>query len=229
MQHLLLLHGAIGSREQLASLAEKLSLNFKTHAINFYGHGGDAIPESEFSIELFAGQVLEYLEQHNISRASVFGYSMGGYVATWLAVHHPEKFDKIITLATKFLWTETIAANEVSRLDPGKIQQKIPAFAAQLSQQHAPQSWITVLDKTKAMLLQMGNNNPLKPGDFSLIRHPCLLLLGADDKMVSSEETEAVARQIPNAQNEILPGTGHSIELVDKEILADKIEMFCYQ
>lgn len=33
---------------------------------------------------------------------------MGGYVAWYLAEHHPEKANAVFTLATKFLWTPAI-------------------------------------------------------------------------------------------------------------------------
>ena len=66
MQHLLLLHGAIGSKDQLQPLANVLQENFIIHTIDFSGHGGSAIPEAPFSIDLFATQALEYLDQNNV-------------------------------------------------------------------------------------------------------------------------------------------------------------------
>src|SRR6218665_691823 len=165
MQHMLLLHGAIGAKDQLLPLAEKLSGPFTVHTLSFSGHGGEAMPDA-FSMQLFANDVLNYLEKNNIPKISIFGYSMGGYVALYLAKHHPEKVEKIFTLATKFLWTPEIAAKEIKMLDAEKIAEKIPAFAQILEKRHTPNNWKVVLQKTAAMMMEMGASNPLQLSDF---------------------------------------------------------------
>ena len=147
-QHLLLLHGAIGSKQQLQELADILEDKYIVHTISFSAHGGTHISEEPFSIELFAEEVLNYLQENNIAQTTVFGYSMGGYVALYLAKYYPQKINKVITLATKFYWDEEIAAREIKMLDADLIQKKLPAFAQQLQQRHAPQDWKIVLEKT---------------------------------------------------------------------------------
>ena len=117
MQHLLLLHGAIGSKEQLEPLAALLKDDFIVHTLSFSGHGGNPIPDEPFSIGFFAREVLQYMRQQNIERANIFGYSMGGYVGLYIAKYYPEKLLKIITLATKVQWGEAIAAKESCRFD----------------------------------------------------------------------------------------------------------------
>ena len=187
MEHLLLLHGAIGAKDQLQPMADILQEKYKVHTIDFTGHGGSTIPQEPFSISLFATQVLEYLQEKNIDKAHLFGYSMGGYVAMYLAKDHPEKINKCITLATKFYWDENVAAKEVKKLDPAIIQQKIPAFAQQLKERHAPQDWELLLKKTSELLEQLGKNNALQLADYTGIDTPALLLLGDRDKMITLE------------------------------------------
>jgi esterase/lipase len=226
MQHLLLLHGAIGSGEQLIPLKEKLESNFIVHTLNFSGHGGIQMPETAFSIETFANDVLEYLHSNNIESINIFGYSMGGYVAMWLAKHHPEKINRIITLATKFYWDKEVAAKETKMLVAETIETKIPAFATVLKQRHQPNDWKEVLNKTSSMLVNMGENNPLKLEDYASIYQPCLLMLGDKDKMVTLTETVDVFKQLPNAQLCVLPSTSHPIEQVDIEMLAFHVHKF---
>jgi len=226
MQHLLLLHGAIGAKDQLQPLAQQLSDKYTVHTINFSGHGGSTIPEEIFSIPLFAAQVLTYLEENNIDKVNVFGYSMGGYVAMYLAKNDPQKINKCITLATKYYWDETVSAKEVKKLDPAIIQQKIPAFAEQLKQRHAPQDWSIVLKKTAELLEGLGKNNALQLPDYATINTRVLLLIGDRDKMITLEETLAVFNQLPNAEMGMLPATPHPIEQVDISLLAFLINKF---
>src|SRR5688572_9682026 len=156
MQHLLLLHGAIGSKEQLQPLAQTLQDKFIVHSFNFSGHGGQPFSVDPFSIPLFSIEIMEYLEEKKIPQVHVFGYSMGGYAAMYLAKQHPGKIARIITLATKYHWDENIAAKEVKMLDAATIQEKVPAFAAQLQQRHAHNDWKELLDKTKQLLTGLG-------------------------------------------------------------------------
>jgi pimeloyl-ACP methyl ester carboxylesterase len=226
MQHLLLLHGAIGAKSQFGSLAKALSNEFNIHLINFSGHGGKPITEANFSIALFAGEVLDYMEENRIERADIFGYSMGGYVAMYIARYHPARANHIITLATKFHWDQAIAAKEVKMLNAETIQQKVPAFAQQLSERHFPTDWKRLLEKTAELLTTLGDDNTLKHEDYLTVTAPCLLLLGDRDKMVTLDETVTVYKQLPDAQLGILPGTSHQLELVNLQLLVFLIKQF---
>jgi pimeloyl-ACP methyl ester carboxylesterase len=226
MQPILLLHGAIGAAEQLSGLEAELADSFAVHNMNFSGHGGYPFTADSFSIQLFASEVIAFLDKKGLNNISIFGYSMGGYVAMYLAKYHPERINKIITLATKYTWDEDIAAHEIKMLNGARIEEKLPAFAAALQKRHAPNNWMTVLEKTAAMLLEMGKNNPLKPGDYAAIQHPVLILLGDRDKMVTLEETAEVYKNLPMAQLAILPNTPHPLEMVDTGRLATEIKLF---
>lgn len=225
MQKILLLHGAIGSAEQFQPLHRCLSSNFQVYAPNFSGHGGSPMPD-EFSIDHFARDVVAFLDEQGLQRVSIFGYSMGGYVAMYLARYVPKRIDKIATLATKWHWDETTAAHEAKMLDSEKIAAKLPAFADTLRARHAPNNWKVVLSKTIDMLRLMGSSNPLRVELLSDIQVPCMLLLGDRDKMVSLEETKTVFDALPNAQMAMLPATPHPLEQVDMELLRFLLERF---
>src|SRR5262245_29236835 len=141
MEHLLMLHGAIGAKDQLEPLAAGLRDTYLVHAINFSGHGGASFPDNGFSISRFAQDAISYIQQNNIKSVNIFGYSMGGYVAVFLARHYPQLTSRIITLATKFHWDQTIAANEIQMLDSNRIVEKIPSFAKTLEKRHFPNDW----------------------------------------------------------------------------------------
>lgn len=220
-----MLHGAIGASDQLEPLAKLFSDNRTVYTLSFSGHGGNAFPEP-FSIRQFAADVLRFMEEQGIAQADLFGYSMGGYVALYLALHHPERVGKIATLATKFHWNEATAKKESGMLVPETIEQKLPQFAATLARRHAPNDWKEVLHKTAAMLHEMGRDNPLKPEDYKRVQHEVLVMLGDRDKMVSLEETLAVYRALPQAQMAMVPKTPHPIEMVNQEATAFLVNQF---
>lgn len=226
MGNILLLHGAFGTMDQLADLENSLADSYAVYRLNFSGHGGSPFTEEPFSIELFAREVIGFMDQNEIEAINLFGFSMGGYVAMYLANHHPHRVKKIITLATKFHWDKTIAAREAKMIEPDSIEKVLPAFANSLQKRHAPNDWKTLLQKTADMLLEMGNDSPIKPGDYESIHHPALLMLGDRDKMVTLDETLHIYRKLPNAQLAVLPNTSHPLEMINNDRLVFEIKTF---
>ncbi len=224
MQPILLLHGAIGASDQLEPLKGKLSKDFEVHTMNFSGHGGRPYGNEPFSISLFASEVKQYLNDNHIEQIDIFGYSMGGYVALYLAKHHPELVGRVVTLATKFHWDEETAAKEVKMINAEKIKEKVPAFAAALEKRHHPNDWVEVLEKTKEMLRSLGRQNALSLEDYKEIEIPTLVLIGDQDKMVTLEETLNVYRFLPHAHMGMIPKTLHPIEQTNLEHLAFTIK-----
>lgn len=221
MSHpLLLLHGAIGASSQLKPLADELQKSgFDPELLDFAGHGGRGMPDADFSIPLFAEEVINWMDNERIGSIDIFGYSMGGYVALYMARYYPDRVGRIQTLATKFAWDAETAAKEVKMLNPEKIAEKIPKFAAALAERHAPQDWKEVLKRTADMMLAMGAQPPLSEEDFNAIPHIVQLCVGGNDSMVSLEETIHVCRQLKDAGFTVLPETPHPIEQMNTELL----------
>ncbi len=216
---ILLLHGALGSKEQLIPLQEEFSLDREVFIMDFEGHGKSK-SETDFSIELFTQNILDFLKERKISKVAIFGYSMGGYVALNLASKFPNIIENIITLGTKFDWTPSFAEKEIKMLDPEQIEVKVPAFAARLEQLHGNQNWKYVVEKTAIMMLDLGNNPPLKKVNFQQIVNRTLICLGNLDKMSTVEESESVANWLPNGKFKLIENFKHPIEVVSMDELA---------
>jgi pimeloyl-ACP methyl ester carboxylesterase len=226
MQNLILLHGAIGAAEQLKPLAEHFNTEYKVHSFDFSAHGSKPFPSEPLSIGLFAEETVEFMDQAGLEKASVFGYSMGGYVAMYLARYHPARVDKVVTLATKFHWDSATAAREVLMIDAEKLEAKLPAFVEVLRKRHEPNDWKALLARTAEMLESMGRNNPLKLEDYKEVAAPSLVLLGDRDKMITLEETVEVFRSLPAGQMGMLPSTPHPIEQVNMKALVLMVKQF---
>ena len=221
-----MLHGAIGSSVQLEPLAELLNDTFKVNLLNFSGHGGKPVNNEKFSIEMFAEDVLYFIDKGRLEGINIYGYSMGGYVALYIARHYPGKINKIFTTATKFNWNEDTSLKESKLLNPEIISEKIPKFAEQLSERHSPEDWRIVLNKTAEMMIGLGKNNLLKDEDFLQIENEILLSVGDRDNMVSIEETVDVYRKLKKGSLLILPDTHHPIEKINVYRLANEVKLF---
>lgn len=229
MKKLLLLHGAIGAASQFDKLKVELKDNFEIYSLNFSGHGGEAMPD-KFGIGLFADDVLNFLEKNKLENIDVFGYSMGGYVALYIAGQRKNIINRIFTTATKFDWNEESSVNESKMLNPAKIEEKIPAFAKSLEKRHSPQeksdSWKVVLNKTAEMMIDLGKKPLLTDEIFEKIENEVLLSVGDKDTMVTLEETANAAGKLKNGKLFIFSETEHPIEKIDLKKLSQEIIKF---
>ncbi|MBV1922715.1 MAG: alpha/beta hydrolase [Flavobacteriaceae bacterium] len=216
---LLLLHGALGTKNQFRDLIPLLENSYTLHNINFQGHGGRK-SDKDFSVSLFSENVIEYLKINQLSNVIVFGYSMGGYVALNIASQNKSCFSKIITLGTKFNWTPTSASKEVKMLNPKLINEKVPHFAHKLEKEHAPLDWEEMMNKTAKMMLDLGNGLALTSSNYQKILIPVYLGIGSKDTMVSIEETQDVHKSLHNSKLIILEEAPHSIEKINPEEIA---------
>jgi pimeloyl-ACP methyl ester carboxylesterase len=221
MKNIILLHGALGAKTELLPLANTLSEDFQVHVLEFEGHGETPI-KFGFSIPHFADNLKTFITDNKFEGADVFGYSMGGYVALYLAANYPELLGDIITLGTKFHWTPEVASQEVRMLNPEKIEEKVPKFAAYLAQLHGADSWKQNMSNTAQLMLDLGNNELLH-NLFVQVKNTCHIMLGDADEMVTRDESLKATSAIPNANFQLLENTVHPIARVHVEFLAEKI------
>ncbi len=220
---LLLLHGALGSADQLAPLANALEDHFMVYSFTFAGHGGKENTAEPFMIEGFARELETWLQTSQLQGLPVFGYSMGGYVALFLASRQPAYFTQILTLGTKFHWTPEGAAREAKKLVPAVVEEKVPKFAQLLAKRHQPLDWRRVMEQTAAMMVALGHKPLLTREVLETIALPVTIMRGSEDQMVNEEESLQAATWLPQAKLKTLAGQPHPLEQLDIRLLTSEI------
>ena len=225
MKEILLLHGALGSKDQFADLEITLAGNFKVHALNFSGHGRRPSHHHAFTIQNFAHEVLDWMNEHYDTTLDVFGYSMGGYVALWMARFYPDRIGNVFTLGAKLKWNDEEAEKEIKLLNPEQVVEKVPAFATELAGRPGEHEWKSVMSKTALLMKDLAHTH-LTDQDFLKMENKVLLGLGGLDNMVSKDETEYFHQLLKNSQLKIFDGVQHPIEKVPVSLLQNEIEKF---
>lgn len=220
---LLLLHGALGAAHQFDALAGKLSPYYEVHALDFTGHGSRAGSPDPFSLEQFKNDIRAYCDMYKMSGLYIFGYSMGGYVAAALAKEGGPCVRALMTLGTKWQWDPKTAKEETAKLNPDKIEEKVPQFAAALKKRHGEKNWRNVLSKTAEFMTDLGNGAGLEMDDLAKLNQPVCIGLGDQDNMVTLEETIATRSAISNSSLWVSPGAPHPLEQVSVSLLAENI------
>ncbi len=224
---LILLHGALGDATQLAPLAARLSGARRVTVLELEGHGTTPLRGRPLRIESFAATVVDEMDRRGISRADFFGYSMGGYVALFLAATAPDRIARVATLATKLAWTPEVAARETAMLDAATIRAKVPKFAAALEARHTAAGWETLLAHTVELLRELGTRPLITPELLASVTQPVRIGVGDRDATVTLDECIAAVRQLANGELEVHPRTPHAFEKASIDrIAASLVEFF---
>lgn len=223
---ILFLHGALGSKSQFDALLPLLPSTIIPHTMNFSGHGGRPVALGGFRFDTFCNEILQYLNEHNLKRVHLFGYSMGGYAALMFASLHPERVEKVMTLNVKFNWDVESTQKETSMLDPEKMMEKVPGFANNLILQHGLNFWKDMLKNTTDMMMNMTVGKLLTNEDYQKIIAPTRMAIGEKDKTSSLTETMDVQQQIQQAELVVIPGAPHPLDKIKTERLVFEIQDF---
>lgn len=93
---LLLLHGTGGHLEAYARNLRGLSQRFRVIAYDMVGHGFSDKPDRPYTVDFYVEHLLSLMDTLGLSRAHLSGESLGGWVAAWMAAHHPERVDRLV-------------------------------------------------------------------------------------------------------------------------------------
>jgi pimeloyl-ACP methyl ester carboxylesterase len=100
---LVLLHGSFMTiSNNWTGWIGELSKTRKVIAVEMQGHGRTADIKRDFSHENLADDIAAMLDYLKIKQADLLGYSMGGGVAMQVAIRHPEKVRKVVSISAVF-------------------------------------------------------------------------------------------------------------------------------
>ena len=98
-----LLHGSFMTiTNNWAGMIPRLSKSRQVIAVEMQGHGRTAVIDREFSYDGLADDIAALLDYLKIKQADVLGYSMGGGVAMQVAIRHPGKVSKAVSISAVF-------------------------------------------------------------------------------------------------------------------------------
>lgn len=112
---LVLLHGGLGSGEMFGPVIGELAAGHQVIVPDLQGHGRTADIDRPIDIKLMADDVAALIDHLGLEKPDVVGYSLGGGVALFTAIKHPDKVRKLVA-ASVYLRPDVI--------DPALIAQQ---------------------------------------------------------------------------------------------------------
>lgn len=230
---ILLLHGFMGNSNDFMDAIFQLSENFCCLTVDLPGHGKTRVIGSDeyYNMTNTAVALINLLDDLKIDKCDLFGYSMGGRLALYMAINFPTRFDRLI-LESASPGLKTEAERSLRRRSDFKLADKLensnfqdflsswynqPLFES-LREHHnfhkvrERRLENNPLELAKSLRnLGIGNQPSLwdKLGNYQI---PTLLMVGEYDGKFQAINTE-MARLCQMAKLKIIPESGHNIHL----------------
>jgi pimeloyl-ACP methyl ester carboxylesterase len=137
---LILLHGGLGSGEMFGPTLPVLAAEHQVIAVDLQGHGRTADIDRPIDARLMADDIVALIGHLGLDRPDVVGYSLGGGVAFWTAVKHPELVGRLVMVATNIsrnaIYPEMLAQQGQVGPEAAELMKETPMY--QLYQRVAP-------------------------------------------------------------------------------------------
>lgn len=213
------LHGAFSNIESdFGKMLPTIAKTRQVIAIEQQGHGRTADIGRPLTYEQLADDVAELLRQLRVTKADFVGYSMGGGVAMYVAVRHPEVVRRLVYVGGASYDPDGF----YPELLEGEKKMTPDAFAGtpwlKTYQRIAPNKgdWPKLVEKIKALDL---NWRGLSEDQVRSIKVPTMLIVG-DADVVRPEHVVKMFRLLgggvpgdlaglPRSRLAVLPGTTH--------------------
>jgi pimeloyl-ACP methyl ester carboxylesterase len=189
---LVLLHGNGGDHTYFKHQMDAFAQHYRVIAVDTRGHGESPRGEAPFTLEQFAEDLKEFLDEMGISKCHLLGFSDGGNIALIFALKYPQYLEKLVLNGANL----APSGMKPGVLIPLRLRWAVRRFAAQFHQ--GSQSQFEMLD---LMVSQPQIDNH----DLRKLRMPVLVVAGEKD-MIAEPHTRSIAAPIPGAQLVILPG-----------------------
>ncbi|WP_010171517.1 alpha/beta fold hydrolase [Pseudomonas sp. PAMC 25886] len=221
---LLLIHGFSADKGVWFGFARHFTADYRVVIPDLAGHGKNPFEHgADYSIAAQAQRLIELLDACRIDAVHVVGSSMGGYVATWLAVHHPERVVSLGLIGPVGVLLPQ--PNEVEELvnqgdNPFLIHSRAQ-FDRFFSMTMASAPWIPEVllaaeaqayierrDALAEIFSDFSGSPRLEPW-LKDVQVPTLLLWGREDRMAPIASAQTWTQGIAHARLECMDGVGH--------------------
>jgi pimeloyl-ACP methyl ester carboxylesterase len=219
---LVLIHGGLGAIEMFGPNLPALAKGHQVIAVDLQGHGRTADIDRPLSAELMAGDIAALIEHLKLDRPDIMGYSLGGGVAFFVALRHPELVGRVVIASTPFrrdaFYPDILRQQGLVTAEAAEGLKQTPMYQMYASLAPRIEDWPRLLRKIgESMAVDFDFTN-----DVARIKAPVLLVAGDADIFPPAHAVEVFGllgggtqdagwdgSARPKSQLAILPGQSH--------------------
>jgi pimeloyl-ACP methyl ester carboxylesterase len=221
---MLILHGG-GGPQTVSGLASALSRRAHVLTPTHPGFAGEPRPEWFNSIDDLAFAYLDLLERLDLHDVLVIGSSMGGWIASAMALHDTRRLSGIVLVDAGGIQVEGHPIADVSSLTPDELSalsfhnpaafRVDPATVTpeQVEARAANFRALYVYDQGQGM------GDPKLRRRLRRVRIPALVVWGESDRVIDPEYGRVYAQSFPDSRFQLIPEAGHLPQIEQPERL----------
>lgn len=236
---LIILHGFLASRRNWRLIGEKLAAHYHVYVPDMRNHGASP-HQPRMDYPAMAADVLAFMERQKLSNAHVLGHSMGGKIAMWLALQHPERVNKLVVvdIAPK-AYTHTfdaifsalrglpLAEIENRKQAEERLADAIPELSYRqfllqnLVLQGGEYRWridLAIFENAGASIAGFPEVT-----DLPACERPALFVAGADSHYLDKTDVDGL---FPRAEFQVIEGAGHWVHSQKPDFFMEVVENF---
>ena len=189
---LLLLHGNGENSDYFCHQIDYFQETFHVYAPDTRGHGKSPRGAAPFTLEQFALDLEDFMDEKGIGKADILGFSDGANIALLFALKNPGRVRRLILNGADLFPKGVKRSVQI----PIIIGYGIVSFLALFNKKAIPK---------KEMLGLMVTQPSIAPEELSSLNMPVLVIAGTKD-MIRLSHTQLIARSIPGSKLAILEG-----------------------
>ncbi|MBN9663856.1 MAG: alpha/beta hydrolase [Acidobacteria bacterium] len=193
---LLLIHGNGGSSRDLAAQIAYFRKSYQVIAMDSRDQGRSGDTSTKITYEKMTDDQAALLDHLKLGPVNVVGWSDGGIEALLLAIRHPAKVKKLVSMAAN-LTPQGLHPDALRFIKEMLKDPKVPA-------------------RDRKVTEMMLSEPQIKLAELEKITVPALIL-ASDHDMISDEHTVDIYHHIPNAQLQIFANATHMIPFDDPD------------
>ncbi len=189
---LVLLHGNGEDHTYFKHQMGPFSDRYRVIALDTRGHGRSPRGTAPFTLDQFAQDLKDFLDEKGIERCHLLGFSDGGNIALLFALRHPQYVEKLVVNGANLV-PSGVKASTQWLITAGWVTCRALACFSQ----KARRNW--------ELLNLMVTQPNIDPRALKALSMPVLVTAGEQD-MIREDHTRAIAAAIPGSRLAILPG-----------------------
>ena len=153
---MILIHGGLASSESFATVMPLLAAHHQVITPDLQGHGRTADIDRPLDTRLLADDIVALIDHLGLGKTDVVGYSLGGGVAFWTAVRHPEVVDRMVMFAANMrrdaIYPEMLAQQANVGAAAAEFMKETPMYEMYARLAPRPEDFPHLLDKIGAAM-----------------------------------------------------------------------------
>lgn len=227
---LIFIHGFPFNKNSWTPQLEAMPPDVRAIAVDVRGHGRSTMGHGYFSIDVFAKDLLVFIQKLELNRVILCGVSMGGYIALRAAELAPDQFAGLILSDTHSQADDNVAKQKRFDTIQSLLRHGKRVFSVNFMENVLGERTRRERPEIAELIKQSIRRNELRSicstllalasrtdttASLSHIHVPVLVVRGDEDRITTRAQADLLVERIPYAIYAEIPECGHLPNLED--------------